>query len=511
MSINKLEKKHNLIIAGILVFYFLITLFNLSKLPVFADEAIYIRWTQLIIDDWQRYLFFPMNDGKTPLQMWLMLPLQFVFHDQLFAGRFLSVIIGTANILLIGLIAKLMTRNEKNQKLSQYLAMFLTSILPFTFFHHRMALTDALLFLNLNLSFFFALKYVLKKKNFYLLLLIISFFLALFSKLSALLFILSLLVLIFYQKKFSYKKLIKNLLFLSSTLAFAFVLFYSLRYIPVFPQLFRRGGDFLHPFQILWSSELLNVIKSNLLFFSEQFIVYFGYIVLILALVIFDKDNKQAQFILILAFLAFISPLACLGKIIYPRYLLPTSLFLIVAASLSLSSLLKNNKQVIKFISFALLLLISLHSFNFIYPSYFNINTIPFTKADRSQYLEEWSSGQGIREISQLLLQTSQKQSLAVATEGYFGTLPDGILMYLHRQNVNNLMVEGIGQPIASISDNFLNKAKDYKSLWLVVNSYRLKMPINKELLIKEYCRPNNAPCLQMWDVSYLLENHQLD
>jgi len=87
MSKTNAKQKHWLIIVLILIFYLILTIFRLSKLPVFADEAIYIRWTQLIIDDWQRYLFFPMNDGKTPLQMWLMLPFQFLFKNQLFAGR----------------------------------------------------------------------------------------------------------------------------------------------------------------------------------------------------------------------------------------------------------------------------------------------------------------------------------------------------------------------------------------------------------------------------------------
>jgi hypothetical protein len=47
-------------------------------------------------------------------------------------------------------------------------------------------------------------------------------------------------------------------------------------------------------------------------------------------------------------------------------------------------------------------ILIIIHSFRFIIPSYFAINNIPFSVADRVQYLEEWSSGQGIYEISQL-------------------------------------------------------------------------------------------------------------
>ena len=149
-----MKRKHYLILAILLLFYFVLTLFKLTALPVFADESIYIRWTQLIIDDWQQYLFYPMNDGKTPLQMWLMIPFQFIFNNPLFAGRFLSVLTGAASIFtLAGIANKLQT--NKNSQIIKYLTIFLSTILPFTFFHNRVALTDGLLFLNLALSYYF--------------------------------------------------------------------------------------------------------------------------------------------------------------------------------------------------------------------------------------------------------------------------------------------------------------------------------------------------------------------
>jgi hypothetical protein len=222
----------------------------------------------------------------------------------------------------------------------------------------------------------------------------------------------------------------------------------------------------------------------------------------------FNKKNKKLIGLLVLMFLAFITPLALLGKIIYPRYLLPSSLFIILIASINLANLLSAKEKIYHILAGILTFLIVIHSANFIFPSYFNIEQIPFSQADRVQYLEEWSSGQGIYDVSQLMLHTSQNQSLAVATEGFFGTLPDGILMYLHRQNVNNLLVEGIGQPIHAIPDDFLTKAKNYESLWLVVNSHRITMDTSHAQLIATYCRPNRAPCLQVWDMSYLLENN---
>ena len=67
----------------LLVVFLASRLVNLTILPIFADEAIYIRWAQLI---WQKtyYFFIPLSDGKTPLFMWAMIPLLKVFDDNLF-------------------------------------------------------------------------------------------------------------------------------------------------------------------------------------------------------------------------------------------------------------------------------------------------------------------------------------------------------------------------------------------------------------------------------------------
>ena len=82
--------------------------------------------------------------------------------------------------------------------------------------------------------------------------------------------------------------------------------------------------------------------------------------------------------------------------------------------------------------------------------------------------------------------------------------------MYLHRQNVQNIMVEGIGQPVISISGEFIEKAEGYDRVWLVVNSHRQEMNLEqqpKAVLLAEYPRPAGGPSLQVWDITRLLRN----
>src|SRR5260221_509615 len=101
-----------------MVLYFLTHLWNLTLLPVFADESIYIRWAQLMMDDWHRYLFFALNDGKTPLFIWSLIPFQYLFADQLFAARFVSVLVGATQVIAIKELVKSLGGRAKTQWLA---------------------------------------------------------------------------------------------------------------------------------------------------------------------------------------------------------------------------------------------------------------------------------------------------------------------------------------------------------------------------------------------------------
>ena len=85
------HRKEACIIIGLAALYFILRLPNLTFQPIFADEAIYIRWAQVMRAE-PTLRFLPLFDGKTPLFMWAMIPFLKIFHDPLFAGRFLLII-----------------------------------------------------------------------------------------------------------------------------------------------------------------------------------------------------------------------------------------------------------------------------------------------------------------------------------------------------------------------------------------------------------------------------------
>lgn len=484
-----LNKKILLPIA-LLVIYSALHLFRLTALPVFADEAIYIRWSQLIIDDWQRYLFYPMNDGKTPLLMWLMIPGLLIFNDQLWAARLLSVLVGAGTVSL----TYLLVRQLKLPRKTALFASLLVSITPFTFFYHRLALTDSLLLFNLLASYYFALRLAERPRWTNVLGVAVFFWLSLMSKTPALLFLPIFYLTGLLLPKPTWAKIFTHSIWLSLGLLVAGLAFYSLRIVPLFGQLFAVGGNFLQDRNDLLSSRIIDIVTYNARFFCQQLLVYLGPILLLAWP--FAKTHRRTQLVLLASAGLFLLPLILLGKVIYPRYILPSSIFLIISAAVTLGSW--QSKTYLRYLA---LFFTSAYSLFFIFTAYFQPDRLSLSATDREQFLEEWSSGHGIREASQIIIEMAQTQTVAVATEGHFGTLPDGILLYLHKQNVDNIYVEGIGQPVKSIPDFFQERAQNFERQLLIVNSHRRQLQLPAEQLLASFCRPNQAPCLEIWDL----------
>ena len=129
----------NLAILIIGMLTFITRVINLDLVPIFTDEAIYIRWAQIGLAD-PAHRFISLTDGKQPLFTWLMYPMLMVFSDPLIAGRFVSVLsaVGTS----IGLY--FLGRKLFSQRAGIITAL-LYIIVPFTLVYDKLALMDSLL------------------------------------------------------------------------------------------------------------------------------------------------------------------------------------------------------------------------------------------------------------------------------------------------------------------------------------------------------------------------------
>src|SRR5258708_21842629 len=101
-----------IILPLILIFAFVIRIYHLTILPVFADEAIYIRWSQVMGAE-ATLRFLPLSDGKQPLYMWVLMFIVRRFSDPVFIGRFLSILCGLGTILGIFALTDLLFKNKK--------------------------------------------------------------------------------------------------------------------------------------------------------------------------------------------------------------------------------------------------------------------------------------------------------------------------------------------------------------------------------------------------------------
>jgi 4-amino-4-deoxy-L-arabinose transferase-like glycosyltransferase len=137
IQISKTDLLMGIVVVGV---FLGLRLVNLTELPVFADEAIYVRWAQVMRAE-STLRFLPLSDGKQPLYMWLVIPFLKVFSDPLVAGRLVSVGAGLGALVGIWLLTWRLTRS----KLSAWGAGFLWAVVPYAVFFERMALVDSLL------------------------------------------------------------------------------------------------------------------------------------------------------------------------------------------------------------------------------------------------------------------------------------------------------------------------------------------------------------------------------
>ena len=123
-----------------LFFFTAFRLINLNSIPVFVDEAIYVRWSQVMRAE-PTLRFLPLSDGKQPLFMWLTIPFLKLVSDPLIAGRLISVAAGLGTLIGLSTLSFLLF----NSFVVPAISALLYAVIPFTMFFDRMALVDSLL------------------------------------------------------------------------------------------------------------------------------------------------------------------------------------------------------------------------------------------------------------------------------------------------------------------------------------------------------------------------------
>jgi 4-amino-4-deoxy-L-arabinose transferase-like glycosyltransferase len=485
---------------------------NINELPIFGDEAIYIRWAQIMRNE-PTLRFIPLTDGKQPLFMWVVIPFQKVFSDPLIAGRMVSVAAGLVNTVGVFVLSYLLFKNKKVSLITS----LIYAISPFTVFFDRMALADSMLtmFGIWTLTFsILAVRYV--RLDFAM---IAGFALggAMLTKSPALFFLILLptsLLLANWPKRSNAKliHLIKLAPLWLVTSVIGIGMYNIQRLGPNFHMLTLRTKDYVYPANHFFSSPL-----DPFLPFAHRILQYFwimgpGLIIVffILGLVLnFMKYKKEL--LLLIAWILPIFAVAEFSKTMTARYVLFTTPYvIIVAATIMLT---KNELYKKVFVFGFLLFILFAVQYNLLLLT--DIHAAKLPRSERSGYLEEWTSGTGIREVSEYIREyhlENPDEKIVVGTEGFFGPLPDGLQAYLADQP--EITVIGVGTELVSVPDSLIASRDFGNKTFLVINDSRLDVDpetIGLELLAAypKALRPEFVPeykHLGPQEVLYLFE-----
>jgi len=442
-----------------LITFFALRTIKLDQLPVFVDEAIYLRWAQIMRNE-STLRFIPQSYGKQPLFMWLVIPAQKLFSDPLIAGRLISVASGFGTLVGVSILSFLLT---KNLNISAFSAL-IYSITPFTVFFDRMALVDALLTCFGIWSLVVGLLFIRYQRLD--LAMILGFVLGagLLTKSPAIIFYvwqLALLIFFYKHQKNNLPKIIGGWII---ALIISQAMFNILRLGPNFHLINSRNQDYVYSFKEVLTHPTVPLIYNLQNSFAWiNLLLTFSTLVLI-PLSLFKVNRKTAISLICLFLFPFLAE-ALIAKVYTSRYLLFFIPPLLITAAIGLNNLIDWFKIKPLFLGFLILPLYL--SYGYIT----NPEKTPMSFDMRSGYLEEWTAGTGQKEIAGYLINEANKGAkIVVGTEGSFGTLPDGLQIYT--EGYKNITIIGVGLPIYKLADSLLNTSFD-NQIYFVVNKSR--------------------------------------
>lgn len=495
-----LKKNKLLIISLFLVsfIFFFLRLIRLLDLPIFIDEAIYINWAKVAKSDGS-LRFISLGDGKQPSFVWFVMLVMHYLKDPLLAGRITSVFAGFASLIGIFFLTKELFKDWKTAIISS----FLYAAYPFSLVLDRMALYDSLVGTFAIWSLFFEILMVRKLRLD--ISLILGFILGggVLTKTSSFfnIYLLPLTLILFNFKK----ELIKRRFIKWIALAFISVFFAYLYYsILLLSYDFKWIGEKNHIFVYSFTEFIKGKAYLN---FGKNFFLLLSWLIAYMTLPLFglsllsfmvSKKYKKEKILLILWFFFPFLGLVLFGKVFYPRFIFFMTLSLIPLAAFSFTEILSFKKNKLFKLSIVLFLLIFP-----IYSDFFivtNFAKSPIPKATLSQFLNDWPSGGGAKEIVSYLEDESSNKKIYVAAEGYFGSLPKTIIEIYLKDN-KNVEESGIWPIEGSFPKNLSKKACGSIDTYLILNQVQVKPKKWPLILIAKYQKGTGNSFMSLYKV----------
>jgi 4-amino-4-deoxy-L-arabinose transferase-like glycosyltransferase len=438
MDFFKRHKSEIVVLAVLMLVYLASRFYSILSLPIFTDEAIYIRWAQIAKQD-ANWRFISLTDGKQPMFIWLMaVSLRFI-QDPLLAGRAVSVGAGFFTLIGMYFLGKEIFKSSKIGLASSALYV----VFPMALVYDRMALYDSLvgtfavwsLYLiilsvrriRLDIALIFGMVAgggVLTKTNAFFNIYLLPVSLILFD----------------WKGKNLGGRLAKWVFFSVIAVVITYSFYAILRLSPFFHIIAEKNAIFVYPLKD-WLSHPLEFFISNSKALCDWVIRYSTWPLLTLALIPFfiKKSFLREKLLLLVWFAAPLVALGLFGRTIYPRFIFFMMLSLLPLVAYSLVSIYMRLKKFYVFLIFLFLVFILVFKTDYLILNDFAKANIPVS--DTSQYLTSWPAGRGVKESVNFFRKEAEKGKIYIATQGTFGLMPYSFEIYLIKNP--NIKIEG--------------------------------------------------------------------
>ncbi|MBI4062465.1 glycosyltransferase family 39 protein [Candidatus Gottesmanbacteria bacterium] len=441
--------------------YLATRLTNLTQLPVFTDEAIYIRWSQIGAQD-ANWRFISLVDGKQPLFTWVVMVLmRLVPGDPLFVGRLASVFAGAASMVGIWFLAFELFKSKK----AAFLSSFLYLISPFALVYDRMALYDSLVATFFLWNLYLAIRLARSPRLDTALLLGLTLGAGMLNKTSGFLSLYLIPTTLFLFDWTKPKRVVRWIGFVLVAALLSQGIYSILRLSPLFHMIAQKDTVFVYTFAE-WIVSPTQHLEGNLRGLFDWLIRYLTWPIFFAAIAPAMERKNRREFLVLYAWcLIPLVGLASFGKVLYPRFVLFLAMPLLVAAATTTVWFYETVRTRVFQVIGTLVLFAP--SFIAVYYILFFPLYAPIPQADRGQYINDWPAGWGVREVNAFLLEQSKNQHITVVTEGTFGLLPYAIEMYV--VNNPNITITGIW-PLPTQIPEHVAEAIAREPTYLVVN-----------------------------------------
>jgi hypothetical protein len=443
---------------ALLGLYFATRLINLTLLPVFHDEAMYVQLAQTMGHD----LFAPLEirDSKFTLA-WLTAVFLILPGDPLRSARWASVFAGGLSLLGTYLVGRRIYSRRVGT-----VAAILYLVSPFTLFHDRMLLADVLLNTCGIYTVLFSLLLMKRNRLADALGMGLSMGLGILSKLPGVFFLSIPMITSFLIPKTHKGGLIRKLL-----LSYCFPVVMILPVL-LHPSLMEFTGK-VTEFSVVTSEGLAvsawaeltkknaTVVLNNL----EPYLIFpiLSICGISLALATYRKD-KRGLLLAVLCLMPFLGLVGSSKGWLPPRFFLFVLSPLLVLAAWGMveiadgiaslvdkrSNLSPHALGVIRDVFLASFLIpLSIPSIGFDHAILSNPTRAPLPGVDRVQYIEGWPAGYGIPEVVTCIREQANSKNVKVIANSSGGIPGDALSMYFHDDLWVTVNKEILSQPLS--------------------------------------------------------------